>query len=120
MLKKKILPIGAAALVLIGMTACGQKTDKKKAAATDVNKKPAIVQNKNQKSAPKAEIKKAAPETKKVAPVKKAAPKAKKAVPVKKAAPAKKAPEVKKDEKKSDPKAGVKTPAPKTKNKKNN
>ena len=61
MLKKKILPIGAAALVLIGMTACGQKTDKKKAAATDINKKPAIVQNKNQKSAPKAEIKKAAP-----------------------------------------------------------
>ena len=113
MLKKKILPIGAAALVLIGMTACGQKTDKKKAAATDANKKPAIVQNKNQKSAPKAEIKKAAPETKKVAPAKKAAP-------TKKAAPAKKAPEVKKEEKKAAPKAGVKTPAPKTENKKNN
>lgn len=112
MLKKKILPIGAAALVLIGMTACGQKTDKKKAAATDANKKPAIVQNKNQKAAPKAD-------TKKAAPVKKAAP-TKKAAPVKKAAPAKKAPEAKKDEKKAAPKAGVKTPAPKTENKKNN
>lgn len=113
MIKKKILPIGAAALVLLGVTACGQKTDKKKAAATDVNKKPAIVQNKNQKAAPKADIKKAAP-------VKKAAPAAKKAAPVKKAAPAKKAPTVKKEEKKAAPKADVKTPAPKTENKKNN
>ena len=113
MLKKRILPIGAAALVLIGMTACGQKTDKKKAAATDAIKKPAIVQNKNQKAAPKAD-------TKKAAPVKKAAPSVKKAAPVKKATPAKKAPEVKKDEKKAAPKAGVKTPAPKTENKKNN